>query len=157
MAHVQQTGKETIPLFDQESCNETVSFEDILEHNKTSSKHNVTLSSFEDVETDESTQIGEPERKKHVPKSLLGEGGMGRVYSAEEPLLHREVAIKTMKKRTTPKSIYWKRFMREAQITAQLSHPAIVPVYGLDFDDEHQPFLIMKKIEGKTLTGYIEA
>ena len=151
-----KTGKETIPLFDQESSNETISFEDIFDQNKTSEKHNVTLSSFDDIEPDDSTQIKPPRRDKHVPKEMLGEGGMGRVYSAEEPLLHREVAIKTMKKRTTPQSTYWKRFMREAQITAQLSHPAIVPVYGLDFDDEHQPFLIMKKLEGKTLTEYIE-
>ena len=152
-----KTGKETIPLFDQESSNETISFEDIFENNNNSERQKVTLSFFDDAQTDEVTQTEEPQRKKHVPKNILGEGGMGRVYSAEEPLLHREVAIKTMLKRTTPTSTYWKRFMREAQITAQLSHPAIVPVYGLDFDDEHQPFLIMKKIEGKTLTEYIAA
>ena len=151
-----KTGKETIPLFDQESSNETLSFEGLFENN-TSEKQKVTLSFFDDFETEEQTKVQEPHRKKHVPKDVLGEGGMGRVYSAEEPLLHREVAIKTMLKRTTPKSNYWKRFMREAQITAQLSHPAIVPVYGLDFDDEHQPFLIMKKIEGRTLTEYIKA
>ena len=151
-----KTEKETIPLFHQESSNKTISFGDITADNNPSEKQKVTLSSFDDDETDVSIQIEDPKRKKHIPKDLLGEGGMGRVYSAEEPLLHREVAIKTMKKRTTPRSTYWKRFMREAQITAQLSHPAIVPVYGLDFTDEQQPFLIMKKIEGKTLTEYIK-
>jgi eukaryotic-like serine/threonine-protein kinase len=94
---------------------------------------------------------------RHIPTAVLGQGGMGKVYSAKEPLLHREVALKTMLKRTPSNSAYWRRFMREAQITAQLSHPSIIPVYGVDFDEHGQPFLIMKKIEGKTLGEYIES
>ena len=156
MSH-KKTGKETIPLFEQESSNETLSVEGLFNDETAPEKQKVTLSFVDNFDTEEQTKIQEPYRKKHVPKDVLGEGGMGRVYSAEEPLLHREVAIKTMLKRTTPQSAYWKRFMREAQITAQLSHPAIVPIYGLDFDDEQQPFLIMKKIEGRTLSEYIEA
>ena len=151
-------GKETIPLFGQEpSANHTLPLEGLFDHTEESINQDVTISYFDRFTEEEPTKIKETYRKKHVPKDVLGEGGMGRVYSAEEPLLHREVAIKTMLKRTTPQSAYWKRFMREAQITAQLAHPAIVPIYGLDFNEENQPFLIMKKIEGNTLTEYIEA
>lgn len=151
-------GKETIPLFGPEpTANQTLSLEGLFDHVEESIHQDVTISYLDTFEDEEPTKVQKNYRKKHVPKDILGEGGMGRVYSAEEPLLLREVAIKTMLKRATPQSAYWKRFMREAQITAQLSHPAIVPVYGLDFNEENQPFLIMKKIEGKTLTEYIEA
>ena len=146
--------KETIPLFDNpQGENQTVFLDDLDESDNHNKK--ITLSFLDDMIQDGEQEKSLLEQNKHILKEILGEGGMGRVYVAEEPLLRREVAIKTMLRKTTPKSAYWKRFMREAQITAQLSHPSIVPVYGLHFDENHQPCLVMKKIEGKTLEEYI--
>ena len=96
------------------------------------------------------------EQARFEQKDLLGQGGMGAVYSAYDNALHRDVAIKYLLEKTHPSSITWKRFYREAQITAQLSHPSIVPVYSIEFVDEKQPTLIMKKIKGVTLTEYIQ-
>ncbi|MEC7986615.1 MAG: serine/threonine protein kinase [Myxococcota bacterium] len=93
---------------------------------------------------------------RRVVQELIGEGGMGKVHAATEEILHRQVAIKTLQKENDPDSVHWKRFVREAQVTAQLAHPSIVPVYGIEFDQNHQPSLIMKKLEGQTLTQYIK-
>lgn len=86
----------------------------------------------------------------------LGKGGMGVVVAAEDTILHREVAIKSLLKKLNPNSVDWKHFYREAQITSQLSHPSIVPVYSFEFTADHQPSLIMKKIKGITLTRFIK-
>jgi eukaryotic-like serine/threonine-protein kinase len=88
-------------------------------------------------------------------KEILGEGGMGTVHNAFDHILHRDVAIKSLLKRVSPNSNYWKRFLREAQITAQLTHPSIVPIHDIGFDQSDQPTLVMKKIEGQTLGDFI--
>src|ERR1700687_869933 len=58
----------------------------------------------------------------------LGRGGMGVVYRARDPLLNREVAIKFISSADLAPDIEG-RFQREAQIVAQMDHPAIVPIH----------------------------
>ena len=118
----------------------------------------LTGATFDDIET-VTTEV-EPEFLSSVDgrfkkEGILGEGGMGFVFYAVDTILHRRVAIKSLLRSVSPKSTYWKRFYREAQITAQLAHPSIVPVYSIEFDDDKQPNLIMKMIEGVTLDEYI--
>jgi serine/threonine protein kinase len=60
----------------------------------------------------------------------LGRGGMGVVYRAKDPLLSREVAVKLISSADLSKELE-DRFQREAQIVAQMDHPAIVPIYDL--------------------------
>ena len=66
---------------------------------------------------------------------------MGAVHEAYDTVLHRPVATKSLHEEVPTSSTLWKRFYREAQITAQLAHPSIVPVYLLSlrmnstFDD----------------------
>jgi len=86
----------------------------------------------------------------------LGEGGMGVVLGAHDVVLHRDVAIKSLRKDTLWNSREMQYFYREAQITAQLSHPSIVPVYSIERNNNGQPCLIMKKVNGKTLKEYIK-
>src|SRR5262249_624245 len=67
-------------------------------------------------------------------RSRLGLGGMGVVYLADDPALHREVAIKLIRSGSsgspcTPRSR--ERLMREAQAMAQLSHPNVMAVYDV--------------------------
>jgi len=83
----------------------------------------------------------------------LGEGGMATVYRAYDTRLDCDVAIKFIRNEkllSKSKNIALERFRVEAQKTAQLSHPNIVPVidYG-EFED--QPYLVMKYISGGTL------
>lgn len=78
--------------------------------------------------------------------SLLGEGGMGRVFLAEQRSLRREVAVKTTKEAAPTSAL--SALHDEAIVTGSLEHPGIIPVHALGRDDEGRPVLVMKRIEG---------
>ncbi|MDF1667263.1 MAG: hypothetical protein P1V97_36295, partial [Planctomycetota bacterium] len=75
----------------------------------------------------------------------LGEGGMGTVYRIRDRRLNREAALKVLKAGQSDQDSY-QRFLREARITACLSHPAIPPVYEAGITPEGFPYLLMKLI-----------
>jgi ABC-type transport system substrate-binding protein len=84
----------------------------------------------------------------------LGRGGMGVVYRAQDPVLHREVALKVIPPEQLSKDT-GERFQREARVVAQMDHPSIVPVY--DFGQhEKSLFLVMPVVSGKSLRHYLE-
>jgi serine/threonine protein kinase len=83
-------------------------------------------------------------------RELLGSGGMGRVYSALDPTLGREVAIKALAETFRDDSASFKRFEREARVLASLNHPNIAAIYGFEQLDG-APYLILERIEGETL------
>ena len=85
--------------------------------------------------------------------SKLGKGGMGEVFAARDSMLNREVAVKVLSSKA---DIGLARFVREAQVTAQLAHPNVVPVYGLEETDQGNPALTMKLIRGDTFADYIQ-
>ena len=115
-----------------------------------------TLDDGEDVETEIKPDFSDSGEGRFEKEGILGEGGMGFVFSAFDTILHRRVAIKSLLRTVNPSSTYWKRFYREAQITAQLAHPSIVPVYSIEFDKNQQPNLIMKMVQGVTLDEYMQ-
>ncbi len=84
-------------------------------------------------------------------KSLVGVGGMARVYEAYSPKLDRRVALKVL---TTPNGIddeISQRFWREARALASLGdHPNIVTMYHIG-ENNHTYYIAMRFIEGKTL------
>lgn len=81
---------------------------------------------------------------------MLGQGGMGAVYLAHDPLLNRKIALKTPTF-VTDQEAELKRFLRESQVIASLHHPNICPVY--DFGMVGQtPFLCMPFIAGTSLS-----
>lgn len=86
--------------------------------------------------------------------SQLGEGGMGTVYRIRDRRLDREAALKVLKAGQSDQDSYV-RFLREARITARLSHPAIPPVYEAGITPEGFPYLLMKLIKGRTLSDEI--
>ncbi len=83
----------------------------------------------------------------------LGRGGMGVVYRARDPLLSREVAIKLISSTDLAAEIE-ERFQREAQIVAQMDHPAIVPIYDLG-RHEGSLFFVMPVVSGTNLLRLI--
>ena len=92
--------------------------------------------------------------ERYRVSSLLGQGGRGAVYSAEDLLLGREVAVKTLLPESmTPESR--ERFRYEARTTAKLTHPAIASVYDFGEQDEVL-FIVMPVIQGQTLRGLME-
>jgi serine/threonine protein kinase len=83
----------------------------------------------------------------------LGEvnrGGIGRIDAALDPVIGRRVAIKTLRAELNGDEPVTTKFSDEAQITGQLEHPNIVPIYDLG-EDEAGPFIVMKLIRGKSL------
>jgi len=92
---------------------------------------------------------------------LVGEGAMGKVFVARDPDLRRKVAYKVLKQPDQGKQrIIRHRFLNEAQITAQLDHPNIVPVYTLEKEartegTDGQLAFAMKLVYGQTLEEYL--
>ena len=82
--------------------------------------------------------------------SLLGRGGMGEVYRANDSRLRRDVAIKVLPARFTADADRLARFESEARMLAALNHPHIGAIYG--FEDAHgMPALVLELVEGETL------
>ena len=85
----------------------------------------------------------------------IARGGMGVVYKARESN-GRIVALKVLLKESLGNSTQKKRFYREAEATAILEHPNIVPIYTLKEKGE-SPYLAMKYIEGTNLQNFMES
>ncbi|MGL6195390.1 MAG: serine/threonine protein kinase, partial [Thermoguttaceae bacterium] len=83
-------------------------------------------------------------------------GGMGQVYIAYDQFLKREVALKELFRDSTQDETIVHRFIVEAEITAQLEHPGIVPIHSLGLDINGNPYYTMKLIHGKTLQEAIK-
>ena len=81
---------------------------------------------------------------------LLGSGGMGEVYRAQDTKLQREVAIKTLPAGFAQDPDRLARFQREAQLLASLNHPNIAAIYGLE-EFNGVRFLVLELVEGQTL------
>lgn len=80
----------------------------------------------------------------------IGRGGMGVVYRARQISLDRQVAVKMVQRGRLNSDLDRQRFLAEAQATARLDHPGIVPVYEVgEFDGT--PFFSMQLISGQTL------
>ena len=88
---------------------------------------------------------------------LHARGGLGRIYKAFHVGLAREVALKFLREDRARDPEIVARFRREAEITARLEHPGIVPIYGLGRDEAGNPCYAMRFIEGKTLDQSTEA
>lgn len=81
--------------------------------------------------------------------SLLGEGGMGKVFNARQTSLDRTVALKMLKsKETSRKRDRHAKFLAEAIATADLDHPNIVPIYDVFRDQEDNLVYAMKNVTG---------
>lgn len=82
---------------------------------------------------------------------LLGVGGMGRVYRAEQRALGRTVAIKVIHPHLLSDEKSLARFMTEARATSQLNHPNSVSVIDFGKTDDGQPYLVMEFLRGRNL------
>lgn len=82
-------------------------------------------------------------------------GGLGLVSVAHDPSLNRDVALKQMRPEVADDVRSRHRFINEAEITGQLEHPGIVPVYAIGHDSDGRPFYAMKFVHGRTLADAI--
>ena len=87
--------------------------------------------------------------------SLLGEGGMGQVYLAEDTKLARKVAIKLLHPHATEDKRAIARLLREARAAAALDHPNICPVHEI-YEEGGRNCIVMQYVEGETLHRRIQ-
>jgi serine/threonine protein kinase len=85
---------------------------------------------------------------------VIGEGGMGRVYEAIDPVIGRRVAIKTISLNVVTDAETRSRFFREAQAAGRLSHPNLITIHDIG-DSEGTPYIVMEFLEGMDLNHKI--
>jgi serine/threonine-protein kinase len=113
--------------------------------------------------------VPEEERDKNVGEAQLGSsakryrwlgevnrGGVGIIWGARDPVIGRRVAIKVLRPELESDERVLGEFAQEAQVTGQLDHPNIVPVYDFGSGDR-SPFMVMKWVAGKSLTQLLRA
>ena len=88
--------------------------------------------------------------------SHIARGGMADVYEARDTLLGRKVAVKVLHSQFSSDEAFVKRFRREAQAAANLSHPNIVSIYDWGEDGDTY-FIVMELIEGRTLRDVLKS
>ena len=88
-------------------------------------------------------------------EALIGRGGMGAVYRAEELTLGRKVALKVIAPELGGDSRFRERFLRESRIAASLDHPHIVPIFKAG-DEDGALFLAMRYVEGTDLAKLLQ-
>ena len=88
-------------------------------------------------------------------KEMLGAGGFGAVYLAEQPAVGREVAVKVILPEYANTPMFIRRFETEAQLVARLEHPYIVPLYDY-WRDPNGAYLVMRYLRGGNLTDLIK-
>jgi eukaryotic-like serine/threonine-protein kinase len=88
---------------------------------------------------------------RYLVEGVIAGGGMGVVLRARDPGLNRTLALKVLRRRYQGQPELVQRFLEEAQITGQLQHPGVPPVYEAGHLEDGQPFLAMKLIRGQTL------
>ena len=86
----------------------------------------------------------------------LGHGGMGVVYTARDPRLDRQVAIKVLPPDLTRDDVAKERFLQEAKAASALDHPNICTIFEINETEDGQLYLVMAHYEGETLKERIE-
>ena len=89
-------------------------------------------------------------------RAELGHGGMGVVYTAQDPRLDRQVAIKVLPPDLTRDDTAKQRFLQEAKAASALDHPNICTIFEINETPDGQLYLVMAYYEGETLKQAIE-
>jgi len=87
---------------------------------------------------------------RFVIRRLLGQGGMGQVYEAEDTRLKRPVALKRMAPQLRADEHYRRRFLKEAECASRLNHQHIAGIYDV-FEQDGEVFLVMEFVAGETM------
>jgi serine/threonine-protein kinase len=97
-------------------------------------------------------------RDRYTLTTLHAKGGIGQVWRAHDAQLGRDIALKELRPERARDARLQRYFVAEAQVTGQLEHPGIIPVYELaQPGNEGSPFYTMRFVEGRTFTAAIRA
>ncbi len=106
------------------------------------------------MEARRSSREGEVLASKYRLDALLGAGGMGEVYRAENLALGRPVAIKVLREEHGESAEVVMRFLREARATNIVRHPNVVDVLDVGQAEDGSPFIVQELLEGEDLAAY---
>lgn len=98
-------------------------------------------------------------RQRFQPQAHLAAGGMGAIEAVHDAILDRDVVLKRCLPRAPEEPIAGhldrqRLFRREALITAQLEHPAVIPVHDFGSDEFGEPTMVLKRLDGEDLARY---
>ncbi len=99
--------------------------------------------------------IDPPSRYPRLIDQPVGRGGIGEIYKASDVVFRRELALKVLQEDRADDPLARERFILEAETTARLQHPGIVPIYGLGKQDDGRLFYTMRYIAGRSLLDEI--
>ena len=88
--------------------------------------------------------------RDYVVISLIARGGMGEIFLAREELLNRQVVLKRLQSGLTSQEEFYRRFVNEARIQAQLKHPNIIQLFNF-FEQDGDYFMVLEYFPGITL------
>lgn len=110
------------------------------------------LREIKHTRTDEDPLVGGLLDERFRVESVLGQGGMGRVYVGEQLSVDRPVAIKTLRPEMNSEEVITKRFMRESQVISKFSHPNIVNLIDFGRADERDIlYLVLELVDGMAI------
>ncbi len=122
---------------------------------KSASKHGFPRSGNFDAPFHHGKDIARLSEGRYHIRQKLGSGAMGIVNLAEDSLIQRPVAVKTLKSERSAKRV--KGFLRETRVQGKLQHPNIVTVYDAGIDDAGEFAIVMQYIQGRNLAVVIES
>ena len=96
------------------------------------------------------------DQSKFTIEGILGQGGMGTIYDAYDRNIRRKIAIKCISEERAQDQISRKYFTKEAQITGQLEHPNIMPVYEMGINPQGLFYYVMKRVQGSNLADILD-
>ncbi|MCE9611204.1 MAG: FHA domain-containing protein [Chthoniobacter sp.] len=94
--------------------------------------------------------------QRYAVGEIIVQGSTSTIYDARDLSLGRAVAMKIMLPESQAKPGYVLRFIREAQIAAQLQHPGILPIYDLGLDEQQRLYSTTRFVEGDSLAGLLD-
>jgi eukaryotic-like serine/threonine-protein kinase len=101
------------------------------------------------------TTVGSVGGGRYRLERLLGGGGMAGVYLGRDMELDRPVAVKLLAENLARDETFRERFLREARLSARLSHPNVVVVYDAGETEHGRPYIVMEQVEGRTLADVL--
>lgn len=99
--------------------------------------------------------IGKTLDDRYRIKSLVGSGGMSRVFLVDDLVLHRELALKMLREDISKDEAAVRRFIHESKAVSMLSHPNIVSVYDVSVTSDVK-YIVLEYAEGITLKEYLQ-
>jgi WD40 repeat protein/serine/threonine protein kinase len=92
-----------------------------------------------------------------IVRELIGEGGFGEVYRAEQPLLQREAVVKILRSGLRASEAVTQRFLREARLASKLDHPYAAHVYAFGAEPDGTLWIAMELVRGTPLNKLLRA